>query len=175
VPAPTIGAFNALTLAGTQVKDESTPLRAWESRPSVVPPTPPVRPSLSLCDAMRHGQCQSCDTVPPTLVRLTHRALERGRRNPRRGDGRLFHSRPGLRRDVRLAGPVTSVAVGPVQPSPPSQRHPGHCIAIPYAVGVWSEKTLPYRLLCALRPPISRTLEPTSRRRPNEKPLHRHP
>jgi hypothetical protein len=71
--------------------------------------------------------------MPPTLVWLTRRALERGRRNPRRGDGRLFHARPGLCRDVRIAGPITSVAIGPVQPSPLSQpsralhRHPLRC------------------------------------------------
>jgi hypothetical protein len=84
-PTPPTGAFNALTFAGAQVKDESTPRRAWESHPGAVPPTPPVRPSPPLCDTMRHGRCQSCDTVPPTLIRLTRRALERGRRNPRRG------------------------------------------------------------------------------------------
>jgi hypothetical protein len=73
--------------------------------------------------------------VPPTLVRLTRRTLERGRRSPRRGDGRLLHACLGLRRDVGPAGPVTSVAIGPVRPSPPSQHHPGHCITIPYVVG----------------------------------------
>jgi hypothetical protein len=68
IPSPPTGAFHALTFAGAQVKDESMPRRAWESRPDAVPPTPPVRPSLSLCDAVRHGRCQSRDTVPPTLV-----------------------------------------------------------------------------------------------------------
>jgi hypothetical protein len=148
--APPTGAFNALTFAGAQVKDKSTPQRAWESRPGAVPPTPPVRPSPPLCDAVRHGRCQSRDTVPPTLVRLKRRALERGRWSPRRGDGRLLHTCPELRRDVRPAGPVTSIAVDPVRPSPPSQHHPGHCIAIPYAVGVQSDKTPPRQLLCAL-------------------------
>jgi hypothetical protein len=73
--------------------------------------------------------------VPPTPVRLTCRALERERRSPRRGDGRLLHARTGLRRDVRPAGPVTFVVIGPVRPSPPSQHHPGHCITISYTVG----------------------------------------
>jgi hypothetical protein len=125
IPAPPTGAFNALTFTGAQVKDESTPRCAWESRPGAILPTPQVRPSPPLCDAVRHGRCQSRDTVPPTLVRLTRRALERGRRNPRRGDERLFHACPGLRRDVRPAGPVTSVAVGPVRPSSPSNTIPG--------------------------------------------------
>jgi hypothetical protein len=134
-----------------------------------------VRPSPPLCDVVRRGRRRSRGTVLPTTVRLTRRALERGWRSPRRGDRRLLHARAGLRRDVRLAGPVTSVVVGPVQPSPPSQHHPGHCIAIPYAVGVRSDKTPPRRLLCALRPPVSRTLELMYGRRPNEKPLRRHP
>jgi hypothetical protein len=34
---------------------------------------------------VRRGQCQLCDTVPPTFIRLTRRALEGGRRNPRMG------------------------------------------------------------------------------------------
>jgi hypothetical protein len=84
IPAPPKGAFNALTFAGARVKDESTPRRVWESRPGAVPPTPPVRPSPPLCNAVRHGRCQSRDTVPPTLVRLTRHTLERGRRSPRR-------------------------------------------------------------------------------------------
>jgi hypothetical protein len=46
-PAPPIEAFNVLTRAGAQVKDESAPYRpsntAWESYPSVVSPTLPVR------------------------------------------------------------------------------------------------------------------------------------
>jgi hypothetical protein len=85
IPAPPIGAFNALTFAGAQVKDEFTLRRAWESRPGAVPPTSPVRPSPPLCDAVRHGRCQSHDIVPPTLVRLMHRALEREQWSPRRG------------------------------------------------------------------------------------------
>jgi hypothetical protein len=174
-PTPPTGAFNALTFAGAQVKDESTPRRAWESHPGAVPPTPPVRPSPPLCDTMRHGRCQSCDTVPPTLIQLTRRALERGRRNPRRGDRRLFHACPGLRRDVRPAGPVTSVAVGPVRPSLPSQHHLGHYIAIPNAVGVRDDKTQPRQLLCTLRPPISRSLESAYRRRLHGRLPRRHP
>jgi hypothetical protein len=42
-------------------------------------------PGEAIPATMRHGRCQSRDTVPPTLVRLTHRTLERGRWNPRRG------------------------------------------------------------------------------------------
>jgi hypothetical protein len=39
---------------------------------------------------MRRGQCQLRDTVPPTLVRLTRRALEGGRRSPRTGACAFF-------------------------------------------------------------------------------------
>jgi hypothetical protein len=95
----------------------------------------------------------------PTPVRLTRRTLERGRRSPRRGDRRLLHAHIGLRCDVRPARPDTSIAIGPVRPSLPSQHHPGHCITISNTVGGWGVKTLPRRLLCAQRPPVSRTLE----------------
>jgi hypothetical protein len=151
------------------------PRRTWESCPSTVPPTPPVRPSPPLCDAMRHGRRWSRGTVPPTPVRPTCHALERGWRSPLREDGRLLPARTGLRRDIGPAGPVTSVAIGPVRPSPPSQHHLGHCITISYTVGGRGDKTPPRRLLCALRPPVSRTLEPMYGRRPNGRLLHHHP
>jgi hypothetical protein len=51
-PAPPTGAFNVLTHASAQVKDESAPCRpsdaAWESYPDAVQPTLPVRPSPPL-------------------------------------------------------------------------------------------------------------------------------
>jgi hypothetical protein len=55
------------------------------------------------------------------------------------------------------------------------QCHPGHCITISYTVGGRGDKTPPRRLLCSLRPPVSRILELMYRRRLNEKSLHRHP
>jgi hypothetical protein len=93
IPVPPVGAFNALTFAGAQVKDESTPLRAWESRPSTAPPTPLARPTPPLCNAVRPGQQQPCGTVPPTPVRPTCRTLEKGQRSPRREDEQLHHTR----------------------------------------------------------------------------------
>jgi hypothetical protein len=93
IPTPPIGAFNALTFASAQVKDESTPRRAWESHPGTALPTPPVRPSLPLCDAVRHGQQQPRGTVPPTPVRPTRRTLKKGRWSPRREDERLRRAR----------------------------------------------------------------------------------
>jgi hypothetical protein len=54
----------------------------------------------------------------------------------------------GQHRDVRPAGPVTSVAIGPVRPSPPSPRHTDHCITFPDAVEACDDGTPPHQLLC---------------------------
>jgi hypothetical protein len=125
--------------------------------------------------AVRHGQQQPRGTVPPTPVRLTCRTLEKGRRSPRREDERLLHARPGLRRDVRPVGVVTSVAIGPVRPYPPSRRHPGHCIKIPDTVEACGDNTPPCRLLCLVRPHVNDTLESSCGRPSNRRPLRRHP
>jgi hypothetical protein len=93
-------------------------------------------PGEAIPTTVRHGWRQPRGTVPPAPVQPTRRALERGRRSPRREDGRLLHARTGLRRDVGPAGPVTSVTIGPVRPSPPCQHHLVHCITISYTVGV---------------------------------------
>jgi hypothetical protein len=113
--------------------------------------------------------------VLPTLLWTRRPALERGRQNPRKGDGRLFHSRPGRHRDDGPVGHVSSVTINPVRPSPPSRRHPGHCNAIPDVVGVQGDKTPPRWLLCALRPPVRCTLGSTYGRRPNGGFRHHHP
>jgi hypothetical protein len=79
-----------------------------------------------------------------------------------------------------------AVTLGRRDRSPPSpsvlcghprrpQHHPGHCITIPYTVGGRGDKTSPCRLLCSLRPPVTRILKPMYGRRLNEKPLYRHP
>jgi hypothetical protein len=86
------GAFNALTFAGAQVKDESMPRRAWESRLGTASSTPLARPSPPLCDAVRHGQQQPRGTVSPTPVWPTRRTLEKGRRSSRREGERLRHA-----------------------------------------------------------------------------------
>jgi hypothetical protein len=83
--------------------------------------------------------------------------------SPRRGVGgtlkRLFRDYTGLRRGVRPAGAVFPVAVNPVRPSPPLQRHTGHSDDIPDAVGVHGDKTSPRPLLCCVRAPVDGTLE----------------
>jgi hypothetical protein len=113
--------------------------------------------------------------VLPTLVRTVRRTLERGRQNPQKGDGRLFHARPGRRRDVGPVRRVSFVTIGPVQPSPPPQCHLEHCSAIPDIVGIRGDKTPPRRLLCALRPPVSCTLESAYGQRLNGRVQHHHP
>jgi hypothetical protein len=110
----------------------------------------------------------------PLFYGLRH-TIERGRQNPRKGDGRLSCTRPGRRRDVGLVRRVSSVTISPVRPSPLPRRHPGHCSTIPDDVGVRDDKTLPRPLLCTLRPPVSRTLESAYERRPSGKSPHSHP
>jgi hypothetical protein len=113
--------------------------------------------------------------VLPTLVQPARRTLERGRRNPRKGDGRLSRARPGRHRDVGPVRRVSSVTIGPVRPSPLPRRHPGHYSTIPDVVRVRDNKTPPRLLLCTLRPPVSRTLESAYTQRPNGKSPHSHP
>jgi hypothetical protein len=124
---------------------------------------------------MREGWCQLCDTVPPTPVRLHATPLEGGRRNPRKGYGRLPRTRTGWRHDIRLVEHNSSANTGPVRPSPPLYCHPRHCSTIPGAVGAQDDEMLPRALLCILQPSVSRTLEPAYGRRPNGKLPHDHP
>jgi hypothetical protein len=72
-------------------------------------------------------------------------------------------------------GAVTSVAIGPVRPSPPSRRHLGHCITIPDAVEACGERTPPRWLLCLVRPHVNGTLESSRGWPSNRRPLRRHP
>jgi hypothetical protein len=132
IPAPPTGAFNVLTFAAAQVKDESTPRRAWESRLGTVPPTPPACHCAMLCDMASNNPVALCHPLPY------------GRRAaPSKKDGGALEGKTddyatpaqGQHRDVGPAGPVTSIAISPVWPSPPSQHHPGHCITIPNTVG----------------------------------------
>jgi hypothetical protein len=148
IPAPPAGAFNALTFAGAQVKGESTPLRAWESHPGTAPPTPLVRPSPPLCDAMRRGQQQLRCTVPPTPVRRTRHTLEKRTTKPSKG-GRITTPRPCKDDTVMLGrrdrSPPSPSALCDHPRSP--QRHPGSCITIPDAVEACGDGTPPRQLL----------------------------
>jgi hypothetical protein len=48
---------------------------------------------------------------------------QRGTAEPSKGNKYFFYFYTGLHRDVRPAGMVFSVAISPVRPSPPLQRH----------------------------------------------------
>jgi hypothetical protein len=73
---------------------------------------------------MRRGQCQPRDTMPPSFVRLTHRGLEGGRRNPRIGVNAFSMTTQDY-----------SVTSGRRERSSPSLsalcEHPSHCSAMP--------------------------------------------
>jgi hypothetical protein len=84
------------------------PRRAWESRPSIALPTP------RHCAAWSATISWHCTTHSHTV----------GVPHPRREDTRLVHARTGRRRDARLVGVVTSVAIGLC-------NHPRHRDAIP--------------------------------------------
>jgi hypothetical protein len=132
-----------------------------------------MRPSLALYGTVQYGQCQLRDTVPPTPVRLRIAPLEGGRRNPRKGYGRLPRVHTGRRRDVGLVERVSSANSGLVRPSPPLYYRPGHCSAIPCAVGARDDEISPRPLLYTLQPSVSMALEPTHGRRSNKR-LLRH-
>jgi hypothetical protein len=91
---------------------------------SAVPPIPWGRPSPLLCSTVRRGRCQLRDTVPPTLVRLTRRALEGG------------PAEPSNTPSVTTQGYV--VTSGRRERSSPSLStlcgHPYHCSATPGTV-----------------------------------------
>jgi hypothetical protein len=126
-----------------------------------------ARPSPLLYNAVRRGQCQLCDTMPPTFVRLTHQALEGGTAEPSEGNKYVFYGYTGLRHDVRPAGTVHSVATSTVRPSPSLQHHTGHCGDTPDAVEAHGEGTSPCPPLYLVRPPVDSTLESARGRRPN--------
>jgi hypothetical protein len=130
--------------------------------------------SPPLCDTVRHGQQPPRGNVPPTPVQPAHRTLEKGRRNPRREDARLLRAHTGRRRDVRPVGAVTSVAISPVQPSPPQRCHPSHCITIPDVVEACCDGTPPRQPLCLVRPYVNITLE-SSRDNPRTSNLYATP
>jgi hypothetical protein len=94
---------------------------------------------------------------------------------PLNGGECFFYDYTGLRRDIRPAGTVFSITISSVRPSPPLQRHAGHCDDISDAVGVRKDGTSPRPPLCLVRPPVDGTLEPAHGRQPDSQPLHQHP
>jgi hypothetical protein len=85
----------------------------------------------------------------PLLYGLHVAPLERGRRNPRKSYGRLPCARSGQCCDIRPVERVSSVTFGTVRPSPPLCCHPGHCNAVPGAVGAQDDEKSPCPLLCS--------------------------
>jgi hypothetical protein len=173
IPAPPVGAFNALTFAGAQVKGESASLRVWELCPGTAPPTPVGRPSPPLCDAVRHGQQQPRGT----------RSRTADAPHPRKRT-----AEPSKRRRTTTQRPCRDnvVTSGRWDRSPPSpsalcdhprgpRRHPGHCITIPDAVEACGDRTPPRQQLYPRTASCHGTLESSHGRPPNRRHLHRHP
>jgi hypothetical protein len=78
---------------------------------------------------------------------------------PRRGAGGTLEcfSRDytGRGRDVGPVGAAIPVAVSPVRPSPPLQRHAGYCDDIPDAVGAHGDGTSPCLPCASYGPPLT--------------------
>jgi hypothetical protein len=91
--------------------------------PTLFRQLPRGSPSPPLWGTVRRGRCQLHDTVLPTPVRLTHRALEGGRSHPRTSFLWLYRVKPWR----QAGGSANPIAVSPVRPSPPLQRHAEHC------------------------------------------------
>jgi hypothetical protein len=68
----------------------------------------------------------------------------RGAAESSSGGEHFFYDYRVLHRDVRRAGTVFPVAVSPVRPSPPLQRHAGYCDDIPNAVEAHGDRTSPH-------------------------------
>jgi hypothetical protein len=124
IPAPPVGAFNALTFAGARVKGESTPLRTWESRPGTTPPTPLARSSSPLCNAVRR--------VSNNPVARCHPLLYGRRAAPSKKDGRALEGKTSNYSAPAQDCAVTSSQWGRSPPSPSALcDHPCHRDAFP--------------------------------------------
>jgi hypothetical protein len=118
----------------------------------------------TLCEEASVSSVTLCRLL---FVRLTRQALEGGTTEPSKGNKYIFYGYAGLRRDVRPAGTVHSVAISPVRPSPPLQHHAGHCGDIPDAVEAHGDRTSPRPPLYLVRSPVDSTLESARGRRPD--------
>jgi hypothetical protein len=92
---------------------------------------PRGNPSPPLWGTVRRGRCQPRDTAPPTLVRLTCRALEGGPATPSN------HFLMNLQGQVMTLGRRDAIptTVGRVRPPPCSQHHAGHVTTTPAPCG----------------------------------------
>jgi hypothetical protein len=131
----------------------------------------PGGPSPPLCSAVRQGRCQLRDTVPPTPVRLTRRALEGGPAAPSNVFSVLTqgHAVTSGRRD---------------RPSPSLSTlcdHPRHCCTAPDTVATsrrcWGARGQDIATTATVPRTSTRQRHPRigPLRRPVNQPLHRHP
>jgi hypothetical protein len=88
-------------------------------------------PSPPLWGTVQHGQCQLRDTAPPTPVRLTRRALERGAATP---SNRFLVNLQGQAMTLGRQDAIP-VTVDPVRPPPCLRHHTGHCYNNSIAAG----------------------------------------
>jgi hypothetical protein len=88
-------------------------------------------PSPPLWGTVRHGQCQLRGTVPPTPVRLTRRALERGPAAPSN------HFLVNLQGQAMTLGRRDAIpaTIDPVRPPPCLRHNAEHCFNNSIAVG----------------------------------------
>jgi hypothetical protein len=110
-----VRAFNALTTAGRRHHAPGTHV------PALLYQLPRRNPSPPLWGTVRHGRCQPPDAAPPTLVRLTCRALEGGRPTLEI----LSRDLAGPGRDARPAGRIPAT-VNCRRPPPCVRHHAGH-------------------------------------------------
>jgi hypothetical protein len=110
--------------------------------------------------------------VPPTPVRLTRRALEGGAGGTLEC---LLRAYAGSRRDVRAAGLVIPIAVNPVRPSPPLQRHAAHCCNNSGTTGAHMSGTPPCPTLYSVRVHRQRHPRIGPLQQPGGQPLHYDP
>jgi hypothetical protein len=172
VPAPPIGAFNVLTPAGAQVKDESThvvPLTRLGNHIPALFRQPSGRGHPRHCTAL-------CGKARVSSVTLCHPLSYDRRAAPSKEDGGALKGGTDACSAPAQDHAVTSDQRGASHPSPSALcGHPKHCSAIPDAVGTRGGRTPPRPPLCPVRPPVSCTLESSHERRPNRRLLRRHP
>jgi hypothetical protein len=70
---------------------------------------------------------------------------------------------------------IIPVAVNPVRPSPPLQRHATYCCNNSGTIGAHGGETPPYLQLHLVRASVNGSLEPVRGRRPDDQPLRHYP
>jgi hypothetical protein len=120
---------------------------------------------------MWQGQCQLRDTVPPTLVRLTRRALEGGPATPSNIFYMLIQNHP-VTSGRRDRSPCRSQPCAAIPATAAPRRTLWRCLS---AVGTHGDKTPPQRPLCHVRASRQRHPRIGPPRRPVNQLLRRSP